>query len=155
MSSTMSPEQWIVEGEVGTSSKTIWAVMMGVVKEKHECNWDYDTPKDPDDFKRCWKLIVAIPEWRNRLAEVSTIFPKWVPFIREWDKLEAMLVNHLVEMETYHKLPYKEQKRFQFSDGMWEFMQQLDHEAMLLDGWIEDAPGCYHKDHNANSGEEK
>jgi hypothetical protein len=143
---TMTPEQWIVEGEVGTSSKTIWAVMMGVVKGRRQCDWHYDTPKDPDDFKRCWNLIVAIPEWRARLHEVAQVFPKWQPFIREWDKLEAMLVEHLVAMEQYQGLPPKEQKQFKFTDGMYEFMQVLDREAMLLDGWIEDSPGCYHRD---------
>ena len=43
----MTPEEWIVNGEVGVSSKTIWAVMMGVVTDKQECNWRHDTPKDP------------------------------------------------------------------------------------------------------------
>jgi len=148
----MTPEEWIVNGEVGVSSKTIWAVMMGVVTGKQECNWRHDTPKDPDDFKRCHKLIMAIPEWRPRLPEVAAVFPKWIPFIREWDKLEKMLIDWLVETETYWGLPYRKRKRFQFTDGMYEFMQQLDHEAMLLDGWIEDAPGCYHKDRNSNAG---
>ena len=147
----MTPEQWIIEGEVGTSSKTIWAVMMGVVKGKKECNWEYDTPKDPDDFKRCWKLINAVPEWRSRLQEVADVFPKWIPFIREWDKLETMVIDWLVNVEAYWGLPSRKRKRFQFTDGMYDFMQQLDKEAMLLDGWIEDAPGCYHKDHNPNN----
>ena len=147
----MTPEQWIIEGEVGTSSKTIWAVMMGVAKGKKECNWEYDTPKDPDDFKRCWKLINAVPEWRARLHEVANVFPKWIPYIREWDKLETMVIDWLVNVEAYWGLPFRKRKRFQFTDGMYDFMQQLDKEAMLLDGWIEDAPGCYHKDHNPNN----
>jgi len=146
----MTPEQWIVEGEVGVSSRAIWAVLMGVLTGKQECNWHYDTPKDPDDFKRCHKLIMAIPEWRPRLPEVAGVFTKWIPFIREWDKLETMFRDWQINVAAYRELPCKEQKRFQFNDGMYEFMQQLDHEAMLLDGWIEDAPGSWHKDHNAN-----
>ena len=142
----MTPEEWIIEGEVGTSSKTIWAVMMGVVKEKRECNWDYDTPKDPDDFKRCWKLIMSIPEWRPRLPEVAAIFSKWIPFIREWNKLETMLKDWLINNEAYWELPYAKRKHYQFTDGIYDFMQKLDKEAMILDGWIEDAPDCYHKD---------
>lgn len=142
----MKPEQWIIEGEVGTSSKTIWAVMMGVAKGKQECDGHYDTPSDPDDFRRCWKLIQAIPEWRPRLPEVATVFPKWIPFIREWDKLEDMLIEWLANIEQYHALPRKEQKHFKFTDGMFDFMQALDKEAMLLDGWVETAPGCYHRE---------
>lgn len=144
---TMTPEQWIVEGEVGVSSKTIWAVMMGVAKTTRQCrSFDYDTPKDPDDFKRCHKLILTVPQWRGRLPEVASVFPKWIPFIRGWDKLEAMLRDWQINVAMYRKLPCKEQKDFHFDDGMYEFMQELNHEAMLLDGWTEDAPGCWHRD---------
>ena len=144
---TMTPHQWIIEGDTGVSSKTIWAVMMGVVTEERKCGArDYDTPHDPDDFKRCHKLIVLIPGWRNRLSEVAAIFPKWIPFIREWLKLEAMLSVWEVNVDKYWDLPTKERRRFKFSDGMYEFMQELDTEAMILDGWIQDSPGSWHRE---------
>lgn len=147
MSTIMTPHQWIIEGDTGTSSKTIWAVMMGVVVEKRECDGrDYDTPHDPDDFKRCHKLIVLIPEWRKRLSEVANIFPKWMPFIREWAKLEAMLSAWEANIGKYWDLPAKERKQFKFSDGMYEFMQELGRESMRLDGWIEDSPNSWHRD---------
>ena len=143
---TMTPHQWIIEGDVGVSSKTIWAVMMGVAIKQRQCDeHDYDTPHDPDDFKRCHKLIVLIPDWRERLNEVANIFPKWKPFIREWIKLETMLSAWELNIERYWDLPSKERKRFKFSDGMCEFMQELVREAMLLDGWIADSPNSWHR----------
>jgi hypothetical protein len=129
----MKPEQWIIEGEVGTSSKTIWAVMMGVVNEKRQCDdWHYDTPKDPSDFGRCWKLINLFPEWESRLHEVSDVFPKWIPFVSEWDRLTTMYEDALREGKEY-------------APGMYGFMQELNDEAMLLDGWIQDSPSSWHR----------
>lgn len=144
----MTPEQWITEGETGVSSKTIWAVMMGVVTEKTQCDdRHYDTPHDPDDFKRCHKLIVLVPGWRERLSEVAAIFPKWTPFIREWAKLETMLSAWEINVDKYRDMPAKERKRFHFSDGMYEFMQELGREVMLLDGWTQDGPNSWHRNH--------
>ena len=94
----MKPEQWIVNGEVGTSSNTIWAVMMGAVMENNkDAWWRYDVPHDPDDFSRCWKLLMLFPEWRKRLSEVASIFPKWIPFVKEWDKLTRMYEQNLAD----------------------------------------------------------
>ena len=82
----MKPEQWIIEGNTGTSSKTIWSVMMGVVTKPMQCGMKYDVPHDPSDFGICWQLLVLIPEWKERLSEVSNVFPAWVGFVREWGK---------------------------------------------------------------------
>jgi hypothetical protein len=145
----MKPEQWIIEGDVGTSSRTIWAVMTGIVKGKSRCGIHYDTPKDPDDFSRCYKLITLFPQWRGRLEEVSDIFPKWIPFIREWDKLENLYALWVINVDKYYKLTSKQRKMFKFTDGMYEFMQLLDEEAMLLDGWKKTGKGSYNRpNHN-------
>lgn len=112
----MKPEQWIVNGEVGISSKTIWAVMMGAVIKNGNSWWNYDVPHDPDDFSRCWKLLVLFPEWRKRLGEVAKVFPKWTPFVREWDKLTAMHEALVAQDEHY-------------SHKMFDFMQELINEG--------------------------
>jgi len=109
----MKPEQWIVNGEVGTSSKTIWAVMMNAVIKNGNSWWNYDVPHDPDDFSRCWKLLMLIPEWRKRLPEVAEIFPKWKPFVREWDKLTKMYEQNLID------------NLYGYSHEMMDFMSQL------------------------------
>jgi hypothetical protein len=143
----MKSNEWIIYGEVGVSSKTIWAVMTGVVTDKQRCDRYYDTPKDPDDFKRCWKLIGLFPEWKLRLNEVAKVFPKWIPYIREWDKLDTMIRQWFIDIEEYEKFRRKyPRKEFNGFHGMYEFMQELDHEAMILDGWIEEGKGSWHRD---------
>lgn len=128
----MKPEQWIVSGEIGTSSKTIWAVMMDAVLSSRKDSWDYDVPHDPDDFKRCWKLLILFPKWKTRLSEVASQFPAWVGFVREWDKLTVMYEEGLVEDNH-------------FSKEMYDFMQKLEDEGRLADGWIQDSPSAWHK----------
>jgi hypothetical protein len=80
----MTPHDWILSGDTGTSSKTIWAVMMQSKIDRP------DIPYDPADFGRCYRLLAAIPAWRARLNEVSTRFKAWKPFIERWDELTAM-----------------------------------------------------------------
>jgi len=117
----MKPEQWIVNGEVGTSSKTIWAVMMNAVLPSRKDSWDYSVPHDPDDFSRCWKLLVLFPEWRGRLSEVAIQFPAWIGFVREWDKLTVMYEALLAEDKYY-------------SHTMYDFIKELENEGRLADG---------------------
>ncbi len=132
----MKPEQWIVNGEVGTSSKTIWAVMQdAVIKDSPRAGWDYGVPHDPDDFSRCWKLLILFPQWRRRLSEVAQVFPSWIGFIREWDKLEKMYLKNLTDKP----------EGFGYSKEMYNLMQQLEDEGRLADGWVQTAPGSWQR----------
>lgn len=118
--------RWILGYNVGTSSKTIWAVMMGAVAGREPWH-QFDVPHDPDDFSRCYMLLVFLSEWRDRLPEVATIFPKWVGFVREWNKLTQMYVE--------------------LNEGNWsemhDFMRLLEDEGLLADGWLKTGPGSW------------
>lgn len=77
---------WIVGDDTGTSSETIWAVMMGVAPAK-----SYPAPPyDPADFGRCYRLLAVIPEWRDRLIEMPSCFPEWGPLVDHWGEMEAL-----------------------------------------------------------------
>lgn len=85
----MNPNEWIISGDTGRSSKTIWAVMMGVVPKEYPW-YKFDTPGDPADFGRCYRLLQHFSEWKERLSEVAKTFPEWTPLVREWDSLTAL-----------------------------------------------------------------
>lgn len=78
------PIAWVNNGDTGTSSLTIWSVMMGRPSQRA------DIPYDPSDFGRCYRLLCIMPSWRSRLAEVATAHPKWRPFVDSWDELTAL-----------------------------------------------------------------
>lgn len=80
--------EWLVTGETGTSSKTILAVMTGIVEGKRSL--DYCVPLDASDFGRCKKLLNAIPEWREQLPKVAEAFPQWRLLIELWDSLDHL-----------------------------------------------------------------
>lgn len=79
--------EWITRGEVGVSSKTLWAVFMGTPLARGE---GWAIPYDPDDFQRCYKLLQWVPEWRSRIREIGNFYPQWEPFAEAWDELSAM-----------------------------------------------------------------
>ena len=78
---------WKERGETGVSSKTIWAAFCGASAQ------DEDVPHDPDDFSRCRKLLLLIPEWRSDLGKLVARHPWYGPFVRRWDEFDAMFTK--------------------------------------------------------------
>lgn len=87
--------EWIVGGDTGTSSKTIWSVMMGVKP-------DYaSVPLDPDDFGRCYRLLARVPMWRVRLGEVAAKYAEWKPLVEAWDELTALYEEAIESTDAF------------------------------------------------------
>lgn len=120
----MTPLEWMMAGDTGTSSKTILSVMEGIQIERP------DVPYDPADFGRCHRLLEAFPSYRARLGEVAAMYPAWVGLVREWDALTEM---YCVARNTGAER----------ADGLYERMQSLIDEGRRADGWTESAPGCW------------
>jgi hypothetical protein len=80
-------EWWRRRGDVGESSLTIWCTFMG---RSIGGDGDYNPPHDPDDFRRCKKLLDLLPEWRRDLARVSARFRWMTPFVERWDEFDKL-----------------------------------------------------------------
>jgi len=91
------PMEWVISGDSGISSRTIWAVMQGVSLEVMRP----DIPYDPPDFGRCYRLLQIMPEWKGRLDEVAEKYPAWRPFVEHWEELEQMYEACLDERGRY------------------------------------------------------
>lgn len=101
---------WISNGETGSSSKTMFQCFMGVKK------FPVSHPHDPDDFKRCYKLLQTVPEWKSKLSKLKGLSPAWNNLVDNWDKLTEMYEENV-------KTEWKEHERI----GMFEFMEKLTH----------------------------
>ena len=119
----MTPIEWLLSDDTGTSSMTICAVMIGSRID------DTDVPHDPGDFGRCHRLLLAFPEWRARLPEVSAKYPEWAPLVHEWDSLTAQFVAG--ESEGW------------MTPRMYERMRELIEDGRLSAGWTNPSPGCW------------
>ena len=99
---------WIGNGHVGRSSKTMWNYFIG--------NKDFtiNHPHDPSDFSRCWKLLEAVPEWKERIPELATLSKEWKALTENWGKLTEMY-------EQNKKENWVNSKKI----GMYEFMEKL------------------------------
>lgn len=76
--------RWMVSGDKGLSSETLWAALMG---GEQGPNW---TPSDSHDFGRCYRLLKLIPEWRARLGDVPKVLPDWKQLVAAWPECEAL-----------------------------------------------------------------
>lgn len=86
--------EWLANGEVGLSSETIAFKMTGTGRKSNDF---FTHPSDPDDFKRCLKLINQIPEIRERLHELKSISPYWETLVNHWNEVEESFMNEVPE----------------------------------------------------------
>jgi len=99
---------WNANGEKGMSSNTMWNCFMDAKK------FPINYPHDPDDFKRCWKLLGVIPEWRKEMHKLKPLCRQWSNLVDNWDELTDMYeLNCLNDWKTSKKI------------GMYELMQKL------------------------------
>jgi hypothetical protein len=130
MNKSMTLQQWIIKGEVGLSSKTMWAAIAGVEDTPQRLTGKYSIPYDPDDFHRCYEFVRLCRITKEQRDMVKIVFPAWSPFINNWDKLSSMYEENI-------KNDWKTHKQI----GMYDFMKQLEHESRLIDGWSKNSSG--------------
>ncbi len=105
---------WAENGEHGISNKTMFN-HLSVGLQVRSLNLSHKShPSDPDDFKRCYKLLQAVPQWKTQLNRMKTVSPVWSNLVDNWDKLTEMFERN--EREKWKN--YKEV-------GMYEFMNSL------------------------------
>ena len=80
---------WIVSCDTGSSSITIWSVMMGAANARPS------HPYDPADFGRCLRLLELIPEWKTRMHLMREMGPKWCALVDHWDELKTSMENEV------------------------------------------------------------
>lgn len=78
---------WLKNGEIGTSSKTIISVLLNINYS------DMNHPKDISDLKRCLLLLDRIPEFENRILEMSDLSIEWKRLSHNWNKLKDNLIQ--------------------------------------------------------------
>lgn len=88
--------QWMATGKTGVSSEAIAYQMAGIENGR---KWSTH-PGDPDDFKRCLKLVNQIPEIRPRLDEMRSVSPHWNSLIDHWNELEKCFMEEVGEWLT-------------------------------------------------------
>lgn len=84
-------DHWLIGGDAGVSSKAIWSVMTG----RASSSWERGstTPRDPDDFGRCYRLLEDFPAWRERMPEVVAAHPEWSGLVAAWDELTSLYLE--------------------------------------------------------------
>ena len=122
--SHMTPNDWILSSDTGTSSKTIFACMTGSEYEHA------DVPHDPSDFGRCYRLLNHFPHWHSRLNEVAKKYPIWGPMVSAWAELTALYEKELPTGEC---------------PMLYKRMKALIDDGRRADGWIEGPVGCWRK----------
>lgn len=73
---------WLLRGERGSSSETMFAVLTNSSKEHKRAH-----PHDPDDLRRCRLLLEQVPELASRIGAMATVSKEWAALIAQWDEI--------------------------------------------------------------------
>lgn len=120
--------RWSLAGDAGISSKAIAAAAIGMTPK--ESAWGFDTPRDPSDFGRCYRLLQKVPELRLALPLVVAAAPHWGPMVEVWDELTAL---------------YEEELPSGKCPRLYERMKGLHDACMLAGGWVQRGKGWWEK----------
>lgn len=127
----MNRDEWIVNGEVGISSKTMWAALVGVIPENSGKGFKFDVPHDPDDFRRC-KLFVEQCGLTSQDLKIIKMRVSWfAPFIDNWAELNRL---------------YAEESPNGECPKLYAFMKELEEQSMVLAGWHKTSPYSWTRD---------
>ncbi len=77
--------RWLASDDVGLSSRYMASVLDGGFVA------EYAHPHDADDFGRCVRLLVAVPELRGRLDEMWSKSDEWSRLIACWADAEIAI----------------------------------------------------------------
>lgn len=125
----MNLNEWMVFGNVGVSSKTMWAAITGAVTEGKK-GWTFDVPHDPSDFSRCLEFYEQCNLTTNDLQKVKKVFKWWAPFVDNWEKMVAL---------------WNEELPTGSAPKLYKYMQELEDESRILDGWVKTGPGSWQR----------
>lgn len=126
------------DGDTGTSSKTILAVMTDSTSGRVG-----DIPHDNDDFGRCYRLLRVFPQWRSRLPEVARCFPMWGPMVAAWDELSGLWEAYCDPAGRVGPKEYAAGK--DAAAKLYARMKELANEGRIADGWERTGPGSWRK----------
>lgn len=77
---------WLASGERGASSNTIVQHLTGLDALG---GWRGSHPWDPDDLRRCIKLLEACPILAERFDDMRDVSPEWAGLVAAWSELVA------------------------------------------------------------------
>ena len=95
---TAEARRWLVEGEVGESSRALCCHLTGVrsaFPDTADADPELPTnhPLDPDDLRRCLLFFQAVPQAREHLPLMADVSPSWAALVPIWDELEGLMTE--------------------------------------------------------------
>lgn len=119
--------EWIVKGEVGVSSKTMWYAITSR-NPAGNMGGRVDVPHDPSDFRRCLLFVEQCGITEEQLKQVKQAFAWWAPFIDNWNELVAL---------------YREEQGRGSCPKLFDRIGQLVNESRLIAGWKRIGPNSW------------
>lgn len=84
---------WFGSDHVGMSSAFMarrLAPLAGLVCPLHRIRDEFAYPHDPSDFRRCLKLLEAVPGLAEHISAMASRGPIWSAYVEHWAEMTAL-----------------------------------------------------------------
>ena len=121
--------EWIINGNVGISSKTMWAALMGV--EYYRA----DFPHDAADFSRCHTFAEIAELTPEDFETICKVYPWWRIIYEIWpDMAKALeelrwgdIYDMINEPKRYARLMLEAHDLVEIHHGIWINKNKTNH----------------------------
>lgn len=84
---------WMANGDTGVSSRAMAFCAVDICNDRS--TFGSSAPSDPDDFNRCLKLVIEIPEIKEHFGKISELNAGWSLIIPRWDEVEKSFLDEV------------------------------------------------------------
>ena len=81
-------DAWLATDDVGLSSKFLALKLSGSPETP-----EYAHPHDSVDFKRCCKMLKAVPELQGKLGDIAKESEVWAGLVEDWNTINELIDN--------------------------------------------------------------
>lgn len=103
--------KWLLAGNTGRSSM---CMLTNIYSHETVKNLNLHEavvhPYDCGDFRRCYLLLEAVPEFREHLPIMRKVSPYWEVLVDNWDELETLLKADLAAQKKGSRILYDKMK---------------------------------------------
>ena len=121
--------EWVVYGNSGMSSLTMWGVLMGVITEEPPMKHPASLPSDTADFRRCYQMVEHGEVTSSELQRIKEVIPWYSPLIDRWEDLCAL---HELGNGIHRVCVVIEKDKAEYSKALFAMLQKIESEARKI-----------------------
>jgi hypothetical protein len=110
--------KWLTGHDTCPASVSMWCHLQRIPQLRGHPS----APMDDRDFASCYRMLRAIPGWRERIRDMHDLDDSWTVLVAEWSELERVYEAVLAARSAEEDLELRRQLKRRLIDCAWRGM---------------------------------